>query len=126
MNRDLRRRIEQLEERTSCDPITLVFADGSQRVINGSVRHWRALNAALFERDSEQPDSTLVPASHLLLELDWLQASEQILGTNAQVFALTKALCSSNDEGSEEQYSQKEQNHEQTQQRKLQSSRGWN
>jgi hypothetical protein len=45
----LRRRIEALEARASYDPIVLIFRDGTQRIIKGSTKHWKALNAALFE-----------------------------------------------------------------------------
>ena len=101
MNNSLRRRIELLEQRTSCDPIVLSFVDGTQKIIKGTTAHWQALNAALFEREEAKAGGIPAPVSALSVELAWLEDAEQISGTNAQMFALTKALCGFNDEGSE-------------------------
>ena len=98
MNSSLEKRLTLLKARVGGEPVTLTMPDGSVRQIDGRVKHWQALTAALFARD----EADGLQASPLSIELSWLEAAEQIDGENSQAFALTRALCSSNDTGQEE------------------------
>ena len=94
----LRQRIAKLEGRTSTGPVTLVFSDGTQRVIKGSTRHWQRLNTYLFERDAAEAEGLPLPESPLAIELQWLADCTDITGENCQAFFLTRALAGCNEE----------------------------
>jgi hypothetical protein len=74
----LEKRIAALEARTGADPVILHFADGSQRTIRGSYKHWAALNEASTDRHAAQGAGHPTPTNSLQGELDAIRDAVRI------------------------------------------------
>jgi hypothetical protein len=85
------KRIAALESRIQRNPVVIHLADGSQRIIRGSVKHYFALFQAAMQMHGDDTDYLPMPDHPLFPEIDAIKHSVKI-DEPAQMFTLLWAM----------------------------------